>query len=107
MINLELVELKRIQNRSIDINEELASSLAKINANLTDIFQNVNTTSLTNSTAKITKSVSELITIINSNLLGLNNFMEQHLSTYTQTNVNTENALNSLSSSISSTLNNF
>ena len=107
MINLELVELKRIQNRSIDINEELASSLAKINANLTDICQNVNSTSLTNSTAKITKSVSELITIINSNLLGLNNFMEQQLSTYTQTNVNTENALNSLSSSISSTLNNF
>ena len=107
MINLELVELKRIQNRSIDINEELASSLAKINANLTDICQNVNSTSLTNSTAKITKSVSELITIINSNLLGLNNFMEQQLSTYTQTNVNTENALNSLASSISSTLNNF
>ena len=107
MINLELVELKRIQNRSIDINEELASLLAKINANLTDICQNVNSTSLTNSTAKITKSVSELITIINSNLLGLNNFMEQQLSTYTQTNVNTENALNSLASSISSTLNNF
>lgn len=107
MIKIKLAELKRIQNRSIDVHEELASSLTKINANLNDICQNVNSTSLTNSTAKITKSISELITIINSNLQGLNNFMEQQLSTYTQTNVNTENALNSLASSISSTLNNF
>ena len=107
MIKIELAELKRIQNRSVDIQQDLSTSLRKINANLTDICQNVNSTSLTNSTAKITKSISEIITIVNSNLLGLSNFMQQQLATYDQTNINTENALNSLASSISSTLNNF
>lgn len=102
-MRIELLELKRIASRSQNINEEMANDLLHMANLLEEICTNVNSSNLTSVNRNLVNAINEVSSRIKNNFPQIINFLNNQVTAYENTNINTEQNIDSLINSLDAT----
>ena len=95
-MKIDLTEVMRLKGRLVDINSELDTILNGIRSDFDSIASNIGSTELHQAILNIQDKIKTLGTNFSSDMISLENFLEEQLHSYTVTNEEASNALKNL-----------
>lgn len=102
-MKINLTEMMRIKGRLIDINSEMNTTFSGINEEFGDISRNIRSTDLQQSILKFQRNITALSRKFSLNMNDLEEFLSQQLSSYTVSNEEAQQSLQSLINELNQT----
>lgn len=102
-MKIDITEMMRIKGRLTDINNELNSTFKGINQEFDSISSNINSEGLHEAIITVQQNISTLSTMFANNMVSLEEFIGEQLSSYTLSNNNASESLQNLVNMVNQT----
>lgn len=95
-MKIDLTEMMRIKGRLSDINNEMGSTFNGINQEFDSVSRNISSEGLHEAIVTVQENISNLSSMFSKNMVALEEFMDEQLSSYSSTNEEASQSLQNL-----------